>query len=939
MLGADLLRSLERITLRLKTVCAFSGAGWALACMLLVVVLAAWSDLLWEMPGWVRLMSLISAVVLGIGILVAMIYRGWRQGTPRFMARRLDHVAGTGGIILTGTDLVLEQQPNSSLTAELAQLAIQKAGSVAQTVKPSAVVPAKPIQWSWGSLMGLGLIVLLVALVLPRLAWTQWNRFSDPFGDQPGYSRVNYHVKPGHVKVIYGQGFDISVSTEGPAVDRVDVVLQSADGKSEEVLPMFPEANSQWQASITQVITPGQYFVRSRAGRSERFRIDVITVPKIESVRFRIAMPEYTNLPAYEGALPKEGVSGLAGTQVQVWVKSNRPLSGGSMELLSSTGKQAWRMQATQPGSTEATGTFTIQQAGKLNLQVEDDAKQLSTDVFSASVNLLVDERPFVRILEPRELSYATPNTVLPIAISAEDDYGISRLQLFRSLNESRAMPYEFAVKKPAPLRCMETYQMPLSTYGLEPGDEIKLFARVEDNDPAGPKGSESTVVVIRIIAQQDFEKMVRQRQGLDVLLSKYQQAQRRMENLLEEIEKIEQKSAQEDREVTQEERQELEKLAEQIKKEAEAIEAAAKHELPYDVDKAMSKELEKMAEQLQEASKEAKSLSNKPGLKSGAKKETLKKMREKMAGQKKELQEKTTEPLEHMAKVYPLLQDAERFVELYQRQKDLAARMESLKGKERPDDPALKNRMRDLQAEQLELRQALVKLMDDIDDHIAQLPDDEQLNQLRETATDFLAALRASGAVEAMDQSESSLGAFQGTAASEATLQARDIMEKLLKKCKGGDGMASQCKGCLKFSPSLNECLGNTLDQLLSEAGLGSGDAEGSQPGNGSGNGGGYSARRNSSQNVGLYGQLPSIGDVNSSGRSQGSGLQGLTGRGAGGKRDVGNTRSFESVSKSGSAGVAGAVVPAPYRKRVADYFQRIADETGTTTTPRQQK
>ena len=40
---------------------------------------------------------------------------------------------------------------------------------------------------------------------------------------------------------------------------------------------------------------------------------------------------------------------------------------------------------------------------------------------------------------------------------------------------------------------------------------------------------------------------------------------------------------------------------------------------------------------------------------------------------------------LEHLAKVYPLLEDAERFVEHYQRQKDLAERLASLKGKEKP--------------------------------------------------------------------------------------------------------------------------------------------------------------------------------------------------------------------------------------------------------------
>src|SRR4029078_3010343 len=123
------------------------------------------------------------------------------------------------------------------------------------------------------------------------------------------------------------------------------------------------------------------------------------------------------------------------------------------------------------------------------------------------------------------------------------------------------------------------------------------------------------------------------------------------------------------------------------------------------------SKHLEKMAEQLKESSKDVKKLAGKHGLKPRQMSEEIRKPREKRAGQKKELEENPTEPLEHLAKVYPLLEDSQKFVELYLRQKDLAERLASLKGKEKPDDPAVKARMRDLQAEQLELRHSLAKL------------------------------------------------------------------------------------------------------------------------------------------------------------------------------------------------------------------------------------
>src|SRR5205807_8028382 len=130
--------------------------------------------------------------------------------------------------------------------------------------------------------------------------------------------------------------------------------------------------------------------------------------------------------------------------------------------------------------------------------------------------------------VEPPPVSFVTPDVALPVLLAAEDDYGLRRVQLFRSLNDSRALPLSWSLPEPAPTRWSTTALLPLSSYGLSPGDEIKLFARAEDNDPAGPNGAESAIVTVRIISQEDYEKLVRAREGIEVLLSKYRQARRR---------------------------------------------------------------------------------------------------------------------------------------------------------------------------------------------------------------------------------------------------------------------------------------------------------------------------------------------------------------------------------------------------------------------------
>src|SRR5207244_659663 len=110
--------------------------------------------------------------------------------------------------------------------------------------------------------------------------------------------------------------------------------------------------------------------------------------------------------------------------------------------------------------------------------------------------------------------------------------------------------------------------------------------------------------------------------------------------------------------------------------------------------------------------------LAGQPGLSARQAREAMQKLREKLGGQKQQLDREALEPLEHLAKVYPLLEDAARFADLYQQQRALAERLASLKGRDRGDDPALKARMRDLQNEQQELREGLAKLLEEIDNH-----------------------------------------------------------------------------------------------------------------------------------------------------------------------------------------------------------------------------
>ena len=354
------------------------------------------------------------------------------------------------------------------------------------------------------------------------------------------------------------------------------------------------------------------------------------------------------------------------------------------------------------------TGTFEIRAAGRLDLKVTDVQGQPSTETFSAPISVLTDERPFVRLLEPRAVSFATPAAHVPVVISGEDDYGISRVQLFRNLNNSRYLPQQVPVASPSPVRTYDVVVLPLSQYGLKPGDEIKLFARVDDNDPAtgvpgaAGKGAESTIVVIRIISQDDFDQMRRTRDGLEMLTSKYREVARRMEALAKDLEELKKKTDEKpaDDKLSDEQRKQLEELTERLQKEMAALEKIRKQELPYDVDKELDKQLEKLAKSLKELAEQPEKLAKDKNARNREMAQSLEKMLESLRQQNEQLDKEMTEPLQLLESVYRLKADESRYVNIYQRQRDLAERLKSFKEKENTDDPAMKARMRELEEE-----------------------------------------------------------------------------------------------------------------------------------------------------------------------------------------------------------------------------------------------
>lgn len=944
---------LDDLRRRWLTVGTLNAAVCAVLAFAGLLLFAAWLDLLWELSSQARWLCGRLSIVFGVVMAIVVVWNSHRAGNRRTLAHRMDDVGATGGEILSALDLMTQPAQKSDLSRGLSAMAVERAGSVSQGVPLWQVVPLRRTKLACAALLLTTVVVAAVGLFAPDLANSQWLRFTDPYGDHPPYSSVTWSVEPQGTKVVYGTGVDIYATGKGPAVDAAHLVLvYGDDGKSgvgsrdmnnsgdgaaaaeqdkakqpveprTEELPMFREADGRWRAVLVRVVEPASYYVRSGRSRSTKYQMGVITVPRLEEVRFRVTPPAYTQLGPYEGPLPEGGLSGLPGAKVEVWARSNRPLAGGSLVVEGEGERQEINMRPTDGESEKVVAEFEIQHAGKFRLHITDVDGQSSQESFGGAIHVLEDHRPFVRMMQPRARSFSTPNIMLPIVMAAEDDYGISRLEIYRSLNNSRALPQDTKISG-FPRRTDERLGMPLSTYGLEPGDEIRLYARVEDNDPTAAKGSESDFVTVRIISEEDYDRMRRRREGLRSLLSKYREVQRRLANLAEAKKSLLKKMKQlkkDNKPVSKELRNEMRQVSDAIRKEIEAMRRLTKQSSQLDLEKSLTERLRRLTRKLEKQANRLNDLANDMKMSQEDLEAALEEMVNDLEDERRAYEERVMVPIETLEKIYPLIENQAVFIQVVRRQRALERRLQALRGLENVDDPTLKRRMRDYEDEQARIRDMLVQLLDDLDNQVTELPEDEELDLLRESTIQFVEDVRASGAIEAMSEAELALTEFAGTKAHEKAKEAADILEEFVDKSRrlavSGAGLAK-----LRFQPGVGgggDELGDTIEQLLAGLGL--------LPGQ-QGSGGGFSQRRSAMDKVGLYGDNPRQDD---SREGDGSGESDAA---AASRQlvtsDDARTNSVGPGGKLRAAGKGNAEVPVRYRRRVGAYFRRIADDLG---------
>ena len=214
---------------RMLAIGGASGVAWGCCAAVGLLMAGVWLDLVWELSAGARIAALLLAIIAGLALAARFVVGAVSRAREVMLARRLDETGQTGGQIVSGFELHMSGGASQSATAPgltraLAELAISRAAGLAAQIPRTIAVPSQPVRRAAIGAAALLVGVAILSAVAPRLASTEFMRFSDPFGDHPPFSRTALHVEPGDTKVRYGDGLDVIVSAEGPPAEELELV-------------------------------------------------------------------------------------------------------------------------------------------------------------------------------------------------------------------------------------------------------------------------------------------------------------------------------------------------------------------------------------------------------------------------------------------------------------------------------------------------------------------------------------------------------------------------------------------------------------------------------------------------------------------------------------------------------------------------------------------
>lgn len=978
---------LRRATSRLLRVALGWSAARALAVIFAVVLSMLLLDAALHFASWVRIslnIVFLAVVVGGLGY-VAWILHAMRHD-PRRTAIIVEQRLGIkNSQLINAVQLSAGSGPQHSPV--LVQAAINDGNTLAGGLELKNIADTAPFKRAIRNLALVLITIFIVFISAPGIFSAGIPRYLSPTAYNPPFTTLRFDVTIQPEHVLYGQRATIHTGILGGNeisqasvvfVDDEDQVTQRIAMSRTPVSSLTPERRARQAEAALFLLTidraeqTKRFYIETPEGQSKLYTLKVYPVPQFVDSAVRYVYPTYTGWPSDTQPLDANGIRVLTGTDAAITITSNIKLDGGTLTFTPDAPGEDDAEAADAPiepidyeltvrtdEPTLADVTLPIRGDGEFSITLRAYDGTPSNAPLTGAIDAVPDTRPRIDITDPPQTIMAPENHVLNVQIAADDDVGISRMQLTRSVNGWGASTLELPSQEASAdkTRTSAAYTFDLPALGVAPGDVITYFATAYDNraDPNGPNQSaDSEMHVIQVISIEEYLEYERTKYRIEDINEEFEEITDKLnelaelrEQILEEMKPLMDK-LKNGEPLSEEEKKKLAELQKKLEEfEAKANELRTKLEeranMPelYEIEKPYTDMLKKLAEDLKQQEQKAKAANEaikemqkqekkeqkEPGEGSNmpqARKNASVKLEDfaKAGGDKQEQSpfgeamqqqmEQTKEQLKQMEMADRLMAQLDQLASIIEAQRSLEQRLSVFENKEELD-AAEQLRARELGAEQQELRQLLEETAKEM--KAAAEEAEELLPQMSASAKDIVKKIEDLAIKRDMNDATRLADAGEARTAHTASDSAADKLESLISPCEDckKQGQArGQIDGPLKLTPEqYQQC----LSQMAQARGV---------PGTNPGSGSGYS-QGGSQAPMSVRGPGGRSADKGQRGKRNGR-----AGQAKAGFDDETAKEAIDAGTAEGRAARSGYIVGVPeeYREEAEAYFRRIADE-----------
>lgn len=224
-----------------------------------------------------------------------------------------------------------------------------------------------------------------------------------------------------------------------------------------------------------------EYYVENSVCKSAVYQITVLDEPIVKKWMVQINPPAYTNIAAWTDTLSYGNIETWKHSSVKMAISTNIPIT--SAEMVFSDASRI-RMQALDnmnyiaPLKVSSSKTWYLEITDELGRKNRPEEKQ---------IRIIDDNPPQIKISYPGEDVILNQNLLLPLIITADDDFGLRNASLKLQINNGEVGTLN--VQNVISGKMFVTdFMLDLKGAELFPGDVVTYWAEIYDNSPDNQK-------------------------------------------------------------------------------------------------------------------------------------------------------------------------------------------------------------------------------------------------------------------------------------------------------------------------------------------------------------------------------------------------------------------------------------------------------------------